>query len=300
QASRATARMLQDRRIPVAQQGRWGVWASQVVWGMSKDLGNTAAYDVSGWGAAAGAETPVGDAGVIGGSFGYLLGKNVNGGNDNEVDTNQFELAGYWRGDMGPLQAYARVSGAFIRFEGQRRFTGTNGTQPVTRTAEANWNGSLFSGAAGASYEIQKGRLSLRPTAAIEYYRLSEGDYSETGGGDAFNLDVDKRKGDELAATGSVVVGYDFGSMDPQGTWLRVEAEAGRREIVAGDLGATTARFAGGNDFVLQAEERQSGWVGRLRLAGGTPIFRLGGEFSAEEQQGKAAFAFRIGLNAAF
>lgn len=300
QASRTTARMLQDRRIPAPEAGKIGVWVEQVVWGTSKDIGDTSEYDVTGWGAAAGAETPLGDAGFIGASFGYLLGKNVHGGNDNEVDSNQFELAGYWRGDFGPLQAYARASGAFIRFEGLRRFSGMDGTQAVTRTAEADWNGTLFSGAGGASYEIQSGRLSIRPTAAIEYYRLSENAYAEAGGGDAFNLSVDKRTGDELAATGSVAFGYDLGSLKADGTWLRVEAEAGRREIVAGELGTTTARFAGGEDFVLLSEERDSGWIGRLRLAGGTPIFRLGGELSAEELQGKAAIAFRIGLNAAF
>ena len=300
QASRATARMLQDRRIPAPKAGRIGVWVEQVVWGTSKDIGDTSEYDVTGWGAAAGAEAAMGEAGFVGASFGYLLGKNVHGGNDNQVDSNQFELAGYWRGDFGPLQAYARASGAFIRFEGLRRFTGMNGTQVVTRTADADWNGTLFSGAGGASYEIQSGRFSIRPTAAIEYYRLSENAYQETGGGDAFNLSVDKRTGDEFAATGSVAFGYDFGSMQPDGTWLRVEAEAGRRELVGGELGTTTARFAGGEDFLLLSEERDSGWIGRLRLAGGTPIFRLGGELSAEELQGKAAVAFRIGLNAAF
>ncbi|QPQ56039.1 autotransporter domain-containing protein [Allosphingosinicella flava] len=300
QASRTSARMLQDRRIPAAEPGRVGLWAQQVVWGTSKDLGNTAAYDVSGWGASAGAETPLGDAGMFGASFSYLLGKNADGNTDNQVDTNHFELAGYWRGAFGPLQAYARASGAFIKFEGLRRFVGTDGDQTVTRTTEGDWNGTLFSGTAGASYEIQSGRLSFRPGAAIEYYRLSEGAYTESGGGEAFDLSVDKRSGDELAATGTMTVGYDLGSMQPDGTWLRIEAEGGRREIVAGELGGTTARFAGGDDFTLMAEERQSGWVGRLRLAGGTPIFRLGGEFSAEEQYGKAAVAFRIGLNAAF
>ena len=300
QASRATARMLQERRIPVAPDGRLGVWVSQVIWGNSKNLGDTAAYDVTGWGAAAGAEKELTAGSVIGGSFAYLLGKNANGGNDNQVDTNQFELAGYWRGNFGPLQAYARASGAFIRFEGFRRVLGTAGDQTVTRTTEADWNGTLFSGSGGASYEIQSGRFSIRPTVALDYYRLSEGDYAEAGGGEAFDLSVDKRTGDELAATGSVAFGYDFGSMEPQGTWMRVEAEAGRREIVAGELGVTTARFADGDDFALRAEDRKSGWIGRVRLSGGTQIFRLGGEFSAEEQQGHAAVAFRLGLNAAF
>ena len=43
-------------------------------------------------------------------------------------------------------------------------------------------------------------------------------------------------------------------------------------------------------------EQREDGWIGRLRLLGGSPGFHVGGEFSAEEQQGRAAIAFRASL----
>ena len=63
---------------------------------------------------------------------------------------------------------------------------------------------------------------------------------------------------------------------------------------------ATTARFANGEAFTLAADERTSGWVGKLRAVGGTSGFKVGGEFNAEEQQGHTSLAFRVSLNSSF
>ena len=297
QGSRATARFLADRNAPYADQGGWGFWLQQVAWGTSKSLGDTAAYDITGWGATGGAEIETGKIGNFGLSLAYLAGKDADGGTDNEVNTSQYELAGYWRGNWGGFHADARASAAKIGFEGSRVFSGRSGGQDVTRTAEADWDGTLFSASAGVSYEIALGRFSLRPTAAIDYYRLKEDGYAETGGGDAFNLTVDGRTSDELAATGTVVAGLDFGGKDRDAGWMRAEIEGGRRQIVGGTMGSTTAHFKGGADFTLLPEERTDGWVGKLRLVGGTSDFSLGGEFSAEEQQNRAAVAFRVSLH---
>jgi hypothetical protein len=47
----------------------------------------------------------------------------------------------------------------------------------------------------------------------------------------------------------------------------------------------------------LVAQDRSSGWTGRARLIGGTDTFRVGGEFSAEEQQNHVAIALRATVN---
>lgn len=300
-ASRVTARFLADPNSPIADMGGWGFWLQQVAWGTSKGLGDTGSYDVSGWGAAAGAEIKAGAAGNFGLSLGYLLGKDADGGNDNEVTANQYELAGYWRGQWGALQAFARVSAATIGFDGKRHFAGTTaGGEAVTRTAKGEWDGTLFSAAAGLSYEARMGRLTLRPAASVDYYRLKEKDYSETGGGAAFNLIVEERTSDELAANATISLGYDFASLKPEEGWFRVELEGGRRQILGGELGETTARFATGPSFTLTPEDRTDGWVGRVRLLGGNDDFQIGGEFGAEEQQGRAALAGRATLQVGF
>lgn len=297
QGSRATARFLADPNPAVADMGGWGLWFQQAAWGTSKDLGDTAAYDITGWGASGGVEIPAGGLGKLGLSVAWLSGKDKDGENANEVSTGQLELAAYWRARFGGFNAWARASAAMIDFEGTRIFAGAIPGETVARNATGNWDGKLWSAAGGVSYEARFGRISLRPAVSIDYYRLDEDGYTETGGGDAFNLIVDDRVSDETAVNATVAAGLNFGGQDAQSTWFRVELEGGRRQLIGGSLGATTARYAGGQAFTLLPEARTDGWVGKLRAVGGLGSFRLGGEASAEEQQGRAAVAFRVSLS---
>ena len=298
QGSRATARILRDPNAPFADMGGWGFWLQQVGWGTSKGIGDTSSYDITGWGASAGAEVEAGGIGNLGFSLAYLAGRDENGDNENEVSADQFELAGHWRGTWGPLLAHARASAAFISFDGTRTFSGMVGNEAVTRTSAGDWNGQLYSLAAGLSYEIDLGRLSLRPGASLDYYRLSEDGYTETDGGAAMDLTIEDRTSDELAGEATLTAGYDLGSRDREKGWFRVELEGGRRQIIGGSIGSTVARFGTGPAFTLLPETRQDGWLGRVRLLGGNSEFSVGGEFGAEEQQGRAAISFRVGLQA--
>lgn len=295
QGSRATSRFLADPRAPLAVQGGWGFWLQQVAWGSSKNLGDTAAYDITGWGAAGGAEI-ITDAGNFGLSLAYLTGSDADGETDNEVKADQFEFGAYWRGQWGGLRGYARASAATIDFDGSRHFNGVSNGQAIRKTANGSWSGRLVSAMAGVSYELGAGGFTLRPAASVDYYRLKEKGYTETGGGDAFDLVVDGRISDELAGTATLTAGLNFGKMATDSGWLRAEIEGGRRQILAGALGSTTARFGTGDPFTLTPEERTDGWVGRIRLVGGSAGFTLGGEASAEEQQGRAAVALRVSL----
>ena len=291
--SRATARILSDPNgIYRTKDGRLGFWLQQVGFGSAKSVGSTASYDINGWGAGGGLEY-LSDIGAFGGSFAYIHGSDSGGSSNNAVDSDQFELAAHWRGQWGPFLSFARLSAARIKFDGTRHFESGD----VVRTADGNWNGTLLSGAAGASYQWQMGRFGLRPAVGIDYYRLKEGGYSESGGGDAFNLIVLGRTSDETTANGTVTAGYDFGSLNKEDGWVRLELEGGRRQILSGSLGNTTASFKDGDQFTLVAEDRTNGWTGRARLYGGTDTFRVGGEFGAEEQQNHVAISFRATVN---
>lgn len=301
QGSRATARFLTDAVTPYADQGGWGIWLQQTAWGGSKDQGGTASFRTSGWGATGGLEVQAGDFGHLGLSLAYLNGKNADRDTDGEVVSDQYELAAHWRGKWGPVRAFARGSAAIIDFSGTRRFAQMVAGKQVERIAKGEWSGDLYSAAAGIAYEARLGkRLVLRPTAMIDYYRLDESGYAETGGGDAFNLTVDKRSSDELAVGGTLVAGYELGSLMPGDVWLRAEIEGGRRQIVGGSLGETTARFKGGDAFTLLADARSDGWTGAVRLVGGQDGFRMAGEIGAEEQYERIALAARVSLRVGF
>jgi hypothetical protein len=294
--SRALSRYLQDPNAPFQDEGKWGYWINQAVWGTSKSVGDTASYDVSGWGIGLGAEIKS-DIGNFGGSIAFLSGKDSNGSNANEVSTSQFEGALHWRLRSKGFMANARVSGAPIKMKGTRIFQAEAGAEDVEETMKGKWDGTLWSASGSLAYDIvSDGGLSIRPMVAVDYYKLKEDGYQETGGGDALDLTVLGRNSDELAVSGTVTVGLDFGGRDQYDGWTRFEIEGGRRQIVGGTLGATTASFKDGTPFTLVPEDRTSGWVGRLRGIAGNSAFQVAGEVSAEEQQSHIGWAFRASL----
>ncbi len=130
----------------------------------------------------------------------------------------------------------------------------------------------------------------------MDYFKLKEDGYAETGGGDALDLTVAGRSSDELSVSGTVALGLEFGGADEYDGWTRFEIEGGRRQIVSGSLGATVASFKDGTPFTLVPDDRTSGWVGRIRGIVGNSAFQAGAEVSAEEQQSHIGWAFRASL----
>jgi hypothetical protein len=134
----------------------------------------------------------------------------------------------------------------------------------------------------------------------LEHYKLTEKAYQESGGGTAFDLEVEKRSSDETAANALVALGYEvFGSNDVNSSWMRVELEGGYRSILSGALGKTRARFEGGETFTLTPEDRDSGWLAGLRVMGGDRGMSLTGEVNAEDQFGKVGVGGRLSLQVA-
>lgn len=299
--SRLTNKIFLDPSSPINQKGDLGFWLQQVAWGSSKSIGDTSSYNITGWGASGGVEKPLGNFGSLGLSLGYLAGRDEHDINNNELISNQYEGGIYWRGAWGPLRAFARGTVSKLNFDGKRFFDSVVDGDTTTRQADGEWKGTEYSAAAGVTYDLRFGAFSVRPTAMIEHYSLKEKGYSETGGGDAFNLTVDSRKSDETAATGTLNFGYEVihPSKDDAG-WMRVELEAGRRQILSGKIGDTTAHFTNGTPFTLVAEERDSSWLGGLRLIGGGEGFVLSGEVNAEQLQNDVSIGGRLGLQFSF
>lgn len=293
--SRALSRFLQDPNAPYQDEGKWGYWVNQAVWGTSKSIGDTAGYDVTGWGISFGAEIETG-AGNFGGSIAYLNGKDGNKANANEVSSSQFEGALHWRYRSGGLLAHARVAGAPISLKGTRIFRAEAGAEDIEETMKGKWDATLYSASGAVAYDTKAAGFTIRPQVAVDYYKLKEDGYTETGGNDALNLTVLGRDSDELAVSGTVAIGLEFGGADEYDGWTRFELEGGRRQIVSGMLGTTTASFKGGDPFTLTPDDRTSGWVGRFRGTAGNSAFQIAGEVSAEEQQSRMAWAFRASL----
>jgi hypothetical protein len=298
-ASRAAAAQLAEPAGEYTEEGDWGVWLSPVGWDASKSTRSTASYDVRGWGLSGGVERKT-DAGNFGVSLAYLNGRDSEGLAVNRIKHRQYELAGFWRGHSGGFAAQVRASAAFLSFDANRQFDGVLGTETVQRRAAASYNGMLYSGSGSVAYEKVFGQFSVRPVLAVDYYRLNEDAYRETGGGVGYDLTVRKRTSDELAATASLAAGINFGGDNRYDLWSRIEVEGGRRERIAGAIGRTTASFGSGTAFVLDPEERGGGWIGRVRAVAGTTEARLSGEVGAEQRLGDVALSVRAALQFAF
>jgi hypothetical protein len=286
--SRLAAGILTDPR-PVS-----GLWLQQVAWGSSKSIGETSSYKLGSWGATGGYDVALGPIGNIGVTAGYFFGKDSR--LNNELISNHYEGGVYWRGSVGPLRAWARATAGTIDFDSTRTLNAALGTAVVTRAADAKWKGRVYSGSGGIAYEARSGRMTIRPNASVEYYKLTEDGYSETGGGDAFDLVVRSRKSDETAANALLTVGYDFLGTQGDDGWLRLEAEGGRRELLSGSLGDTVASFDNGNPFTLTSDDRTSGWRGGLRVIGGGSGVTFGAEANAEQQAGNVSLGGRLAL----
>src|SRR3546814_15728929 len=113
---------------------------------------------------------------------------------------------------------------------------------------------------------------------AVEYFKLKEDGYQETGGGEVLDRTVLSRDSDELAVSGTMTLGLEFGGADEYDGWTRFELEGGRRQIVSGMLGATTASFKDGTPFTLVPDDRTSGWGGRFRGIAGKTAFPIRSE----------------------
>jgi hypothetical protein len=296
---RAIARMLADPTAPYKEQGDIRYWVDQVAWGSSKAIGSTAGFKVGGWGVNGGAEvhTPIG---AVGASVSYLWGNDKDRATPNGVDAQQYGVAAHWRLQKGGFQAVARAGWTHIGYDGTRNFASDASGTLVQRTMESEWNGRLVSASGHISQQLWAGSFYARPGVSIEYYRLREGAHQESGGGDALDLTVAARTSDELALNGLLTLGAEFGARRADEDYLALEVEGGRRQILSGSLGKTVASFGDGTPVTLEPEERQNGWLGRLRALYGSPSFRLSGEVGAEEREERVGISGRLGLNFGF
>ncbi|MET0273382.1 MAG: autotransporter domain-containing protein, partial [Phenylobacterium sp.] len=245
--------------------GGMGVWAQEILFHIDRDREDAMGFKSNGFGLAAGLEL-IGQANAVGLSASFVTTdyKDKDAATGERVAMNYFEGGAYWRMQAGALSADARGGIGYVSFDSERKFSGAG----VNLTSDADWSGWLVDAHAGAAYHVEAGWLYARPEVSVDYLRLSEGDYQESGGGVGFDLDVDKRKGDLLTAQGLVAIGARFG----QDVYWSPEVKVGYRAKLAGDPGRTTARFAaGGGSFTLDPEDAYSGgFIGRVGVKGGT------------------------------
>ena len=282
----------------VGAQG--GLWASEYLIGLNQNRADNEAYRAVGLGLVGGVDFDGYGADV---SFASANVVKPHDPGDSIVSINRLEAGLYAAPQFGILHTEARVAAAYLHVSERRQFaaTATGGdlstTFPVSRTANASWGGYDLSGHLGASAPFDVGdHFFVMPEAHLDVFRVSEGNYSEGGGGSGFDLNVQSRGSTEGSVTAGLVAGAHFGS-----TFVfKPQIEFGWDDVVTGGPGATTARFAyGGPSFTLPANSVTGGaGLVRLQLKGDGEwvhfAVEAGGEFRNDYQNADVRAVFRI------
>ena len=240
--------------------GQTSGWMQEINFYDDKDKTESYGYRSEGFAVAGGLERT-----THAGAFGVSVAMSSSDIEDPESEAEEvltaslLELGVYWRAQGHGWTTWARAAAGYASFHSVRTLVDEN----IYLANEADWDGYTLSAAAGFSYEKRFGRLSLRPEVYAEVFSLTESSRQETGGGDAFDLDVDGRDGSISSATAVLKVGYGFG----QNQLVRPELKLGWKQILSADAGETVARYAsGGSDFTLYGDA----------VSGGGPVAGLG------------------------
>ncbi len=248
----AVTRALTGRNAAAAP-GETSAWVQEINFYADKDKTDTYGFRSEGFGLAGGVER-----GTSMGAFGITAAFTSSDLEDPEsaaeevLSANLLELGLYWRAQGQYWTTWARAAGGYASFSATRKVV----AEGVNLKNESDWHGFTLAAAGGASYERHFGRVNVRPEAYVEYFSLSEDARSERGGGDGFDLDIDKRDGHLFSGVAAVNIGYGFG----KDGWIRPELRLGWRQNFSVDAGSTTARFASGGDaFTLSPASIEGG-----------------------------------------
>ncbi|QJU59712.1 autotransporter domain-containing protein [Sphingomonas sp. AP4-R1] len=286
--------------VPWKDIGPFSMWVQEGQWNNHQNARDTSGYRSTGFGLSVGADVDTGGFGRVGLSLGYLFADVNNSGGASEVTANDFQIGTYWNADLGGLHVDANASFGGVSASSTRSIESLSAINTLLYTSKSDWTGTMVTGGGKVSWEGHLGNFYLRPTAAISYARLHEQGHDEKDGG-IFDLSIDSRNSDELAATGKIAIGLKIGKQQNEDSVVgRIELEGGRREILAGSIGATTARFTGGNDFTVLPEDRTSGYLGGVNASVGSSTFRFVAGLNAEQREGYRSLSGQVGLRGAF
>ncbi|MBT0668395.1 autotransporter outer membrane beta-barrel domain-containing protein [Novosphingobium profundi] len=283
-----------------------GGWFEPIYWRSSKDATGTASYKINGWGLSLGVERKT-SLGYFGLSYSYLHSTVKDNGGSQDLGVGQHDFGVFWRKKAGGLLTYARLGASKISVDSTRTYTGTIDDDDFTYDATADWGGWLFSGMVGASYRYQVSRrFSLKPRVDLEQFWLKEDGYEEDADSDAIALTVASRTSKSTTVTPMLAAAYSLGEISPDWRPLTFQLEAGRREVLSGSLGKTTAYFNGGDTydageaFTIDPDSIKGAWISEISMLAGGYDFTWKITARVEQTNDSTDLSARAGLSVAF
>jgi hypothetical protein len=279
-----------------ALMGRDGLraWTQEIGFVIERDLERSGSYDATGFGIAAGVEAPDTVLGVIGvqASFLTLDVDEKNSGANEFLGGSVFSAGLYWRETLGDLTASLGATGGYASLDSRRTVVDVDAG--LNRETNSDWSGGLFTLHGGLSYQADLGPVFVRPQASLDYIWFKEGDRTESGGGEAIDLEIDSRTSSQLAAFVGATLGTRLG-FGGEMEWTP-ELTGGWRQVSGKGPGDTTARFLGGGEtFNLESPDLDGGAaVARAAFRGSGSYFDIGVEGGAEFRDEYDAYDARL------
>jgi uncharacterized protein YhjY with autotransporter beta-barrel domain len=270
-----------------------GAWIQEFAYFADRELaGLSEQYRGEGFGFTGGLDTAIGPFHAVGVNFGFASTEVEDVvGVDEPLDVTTL-IAGLYAGyATGALGIDAYVGGGFNQFEQNRRVQ----VGEFLGTSTGDWNGTHLTGSLRAGYDIEFGkRYWARPVVSLDYMRLSENAFTETGDlGVA--LSVEKRTSDIGSISGLFNIGAKFRG---QRTWIRPSIRVGYRNEFLSDPVLTSYNFAGITNAAaaqtLSADFPSSGMLLGFSLAAGSGFSSVGFDFDSDIRDGFIRHTGRI------
>ena len=276
----AVGSQLDAARRGQAQPG--GFWFQEFAYFADRERAQLSEqYRGSGFGFTGGIDTELGPFHAVGVNIGFASTEIEDTvGLDDPLDIVTLQGGLYAGYQTGALSLDAYVGGGFNDYDSNRVVR----IGDFSETASAEWNGTYVNASLRAGYDVPLGgRFFARPALSVDYLRLSEDAYTETGArGVAF--DIDSRDVDTAAVTALLNLGAEFTG---RRTWVRPMMRVGYRQESIGDV-ITTGRFVDGvTPFALNAADfPDSGFLVGLSVAAGSDFSSFGFDLDTDIRDG--------------
>jgi len=231
-----------------------GIWLQEIGYYLDRDNSSTTQpYNGFGLGLAIGIDRPWGGFGALGLVLsGFSNQITQTDGFDTPLSSVSVQVGAYAGRTIGGFNFLTHSAIGLDSFDSERILqVGT-----VQRTSNADWSAFHLASTTRLSRDYQFGKWLFSPSVSIDFLRLSEEAYTETGGGIGLDLSIDRRVTENISATAAITAGRRFGS---DASWWAPRLRAGVRNDLRGDGALTTARFAGFDErFTVRAEDLPS------------------------------------------
>lgn len=282
-----------------SQEQPGGAWIQEFTYFADRDLaGLSEQFRGFGFGFTGGLDTSFGPFHTAGVNIG-LASTEIEDvvGFDDPLDVLTFQGGIYGGIQSGDFSLDLYGGGGYNSFDQVRNVV----IGDFSEAADASWSGNHLNASIRGGYDMALSeKLWIRPAFSVDYLRLNEDGYTETGlPNSAIALDVAKRTSELAGATAMLNVGYN---MEGRRTWIRPAVRVGYRNEFINDGISTDFGFVGRDirSTVVSEAFPSDGFLLGFSVAAGTGYSSFGFDFDSDIRDGFVRHTGRVVLRMIF